>query len=101
MKILFGDNVTQVSQLGQDIYNEIEERQEVFNPVIPQRNKVKPQMKSAVLLVASFWHAKYHAKKVNKLLEKTFTQEDMFSDMVRLCNMLSQEKPQKHRKTDR
>ena len=58
-------------------------------------------MKSAVLLVASFWHAKYHAKKVNKLIEKTFTQEDMFSDMVKLCNMLSREKPQKHRTTDR
>ena len=58
-------------------------------------------MKSAVILVSSYWHTKYHARKVNELLKKSFTQEAMYEDMDRVSKMLSLCKVQKHRMTDR
>ena len=58
-------------------------------------------MNSDVILVSSFWHSKYHERKANKPLEKTFTQEAMYEDMDRVSKMLSMCKVQKHRKTDR
>ena len=54
-----------------------------------QNELVKAQMKSAVLLVSSNWHAKYHARKVTELLEKSFSQEAMYKDMDRVSKMLS------------
>jgi len=58
-------------------------------------------MMSVVLLVSSYWHAKYHARKVNELLEKSFSQEAIYKDMDRVSKMLSLCKVKKHRMTDR
>ena len=43
----------------------------------PQSIPERPQLKSAVMLVSSYWHSKYHANKVNELMESSFTQDAM------------------------
>ena len=61
----------------------------------PQSIPERPQLKSAVMLVSSFWHSKYHANKVNELLESSFTQDAMHEDMVKVAEMLSLERVKK------
>ena len=96
------DGMQDIMQLGQGSPTAIEDpRQEVLRANHLQRKPARAQMKSAVLLVSSFWHSKYHARKVNKLLEKSSTQEAMYEDMDRESKMLSMCKVQKHRTTDR
>ena len=68
-----------------------------YPPSAPERTLVK----SAVLLLFSFWHAKYPARKVIELLEKSFTQEDMFEVIVRVSKQLSLNNMVKHQNTER
>ena len=67
----------------------------------PQSIPERPQLKSSVMLVSSFRHSKYHANKVNELIESSFTQDAMHEDMAKVAEMLSMEKVKKNRSTDK
>ena len=68
-----------------------------LNMVYPTNVPEREMMKSGVLVIASYWHARYPARKVTELLEKSFTQDDMYNAMVRVSNILSMNKVTKHR----
>ena len=67
----------------------------------PQDIPERPQLKSAVMLVATFWHSKYHTNKVNELLESSFTQDEMYENMAKVAEMLSLERVKKSRSTNK
>ena len=72
-------------QLGQGTYVP---NQEELNTDFPPRNQEKLQIRSSVMLVSSYWHGKYHANKVNELMEASFSQDEMFEDMSRVSTLL-------------
>ena len=82
------DSETQEMQLGQGTAAESVPSQEDLHVDFPQRDPNRPQLRSAVMLLSSYWHAKYHANKVNELMERSFTQEAMFVDMDSVQNAL-------------
>ena len=75
--------------------------QEELNTDFPPRNQEKLQIRSSVMLVSSYWHGKYHANKVNELMEASFSQDEMFEDMSRVSTLLNLSKVQKNRTTTR
>ena len=71
------------------------------NDVFSQSTTVKRQIKSSVMMVATFWHSKYHANRVNELLECSFTQDEMYESMCIVAEMCSLENVKKNRSTDK